>query len=232
MSNPTHDNAPDPRSIDESLISLDRQRRLLDRRLATGARLLAALDEESRSFESLRSDLREFLDLCREAEDARSRQFETMLKDLRSTLEAIAPGPGDERRPGPAPAKESEAMRSGSVEPRTRAIAFVEAVNSHRESAARDFLLAHFTSGALEAVSLETRMRSFASLRDRLGRVDVDTIETSEEGDLALVLRSRRDGARHHCAVHFDPDPPFGIRSIRIDALDPIDAGTPDRDEK
>ena len=121
------------------------------------------------------------------------------------------------------------AQEAKSLFPQTPAgrhvAAYFQAFNSG-ETAMREFLAGQVAKESLAETPVETRLERYRQMKEMLGALEPTKVVESR-GSFVSVLAGTRNGPPVRMDFEFEPNEPFGLIGIRIEAMDESDEGGP-----
>ena len=96
--------------------------------------------------------------------------------------------------------------------------AYFQAFNAG-DAAMRDFLTSRVAKEALRETPIETRLERYKQMREMLGTLELGKVVESR-GSFVSVLARTTNGPPVRMDFEFEPNEPFGLLGIRIEAMD------------
>jgi len=87
------------------------------------------------------------------------------------------------------------------------------------EAAMREFFAGHVAKEALLKTPVEARLDRYRQMRDRLGTIELQKVVESRGAFVSVVARTT-NGPTVRMDFEFEPNEPFGLLGIRIEALE------------
>ena len=103
--------------------------------------------------------------------------------------------------------------------------AYFEAFNAG-EAAMKAFLAGHVAKESLIETPLETRLERYRQMKEMLGALEPTKV-VEFRGSFVSVLAKTRSGPPVRMDFEFEPNEPFGLLGIRIEAMEEGDEGGP-----
>ncbi len=94
--------------------------------------------------------------------------------------------------------------------------AFIAAFNSGDENKMRVFSETHRSKSALESKSMKDRLEQYRELHSDWGRLDVRSVESSDERNVTVAVKPERGFSGLAMAFQFENTPPHKLSEIRI----------------
>lgn len=103
--------------------------------------------------------------------------------------------------------------------------AYFQAFNAG-ETAMREFLAGQVAKESLAETPVETRLERYRQMKEMLGALEPTKVVESR-GSFVSVLAEARNGPPVRMDFEFEPNEPFGLLGIRIEAMDEGEEGGP-----
>jgi len=95
----------------------------------------------------------------------------------------------------------------------------INVINSGNAELIHDFIQEQYAMSALTEGDVETRVEVFMDVHEATGEMRVVNSAEGDEGEIVLVLQTRRSLDRQRFVITLDTDPPHKIVRVNIDRI-------------